>query len=445
MQERAAVAIGAPHAAPPGPAQLLGVLAAVLALVALTSAVPAWRAGRVAPVEALAFGRGAGAGRASRLAALARRLRLPVVVALGAKDAFARPARAALTVASLVLAAVLVVCAMGFEATMDRLASDSTLRAQPWDLRVHSNALAPGAVDRTLAREPDVTSIARVYQPRLVTDDGRHELASRVVEPVRGRVADFGFAIPDGRGATRAGEATFGRGALEALGVEIGDSVRLRAGGAPFTVRVVGRHVEPDDGGRAAILPAAGLPAGLHELDSSPYWVADVRPGADAQAVQAALNRAGGGRLFAERPIEELQGEASDTRPFVYGVMLLLLVIAAANLLTTLLLGVRERRRDVAVLGAVGATPAQVGGTVVAGAALLTLLAALAGLPLGAFVFRTMIGATDPADGPDVVTMPALWWVVLAAPAALAVTAAVSSLAARQAARVPVAGALRAE
>ena len=76
VQERAAVAIGAPHAAPPGPAQLLGVLAAVLALVALTSAVPAWRAGRVAPVEALAFGRGAGAGRASRLAALARRLRL---------------------------------------------------------------------------------------------------------------------------------------------------------------------------------------------------------------------------------------------------------------------------------------------------------------------------------------------------------------------------------
>ena len=190
--------------------------------------------------------------------------------------------------------------------------------------------------------------------------------------------------------------------------------------------------------------PPASRP-GSTELDSSPYWVADVRPGADAQAVQAALNHAGGGRLFAERPIEELQGEASDTRPVVYGVMLLLLVIAAANLLTTLLLGVRERRRDVAVLGAVGATPAQVGGTVVAGAALLTLLAPLAGLPLGAFVFRTMISATDPADGPDVVTMPALWWVVLAAPAALAVTAAVSSLAARQAARVPVAGALRAE
>jgi putative ABC transport system permease protein len=442
--DRAAIAIGAPQAAPPGPALLLGVLAGVLALTALASAVPAWRAGRVAPVEALALGRGGGAGHASRLARLARRLRLPVVFALGAKDAFARPARAALTVASLLLAAVLVVCAMGFEATMDRLASDNALRAQPWDLRIQTNALAPGAVDRMLTRERGVTSVARVYNPRLVSEDGGTELAARAVEPVRGRAADFAFAIPDGRLATAPGEATLGRGALEALGVRIGDTVRLRAGGAPFSVRVVGRHVEPDDDGRAAVLPAAGLPSRFRQLDD-PYWVAQVRPGTDPTAVEASLTRAGAGRLAVERPIEELQGEASDTRPFVYGVTLLLLVIAGANLLTTLVLSVRERRRDVAVLGAVGASPAQIGGTVIAGASLLTAIAAIAGLPLGGVVFRTMIGATDPADGPDVVAMPPVTWVLLAVPVALAVTAAVSSLAARQATKVPVAAALRAE
>jgi putative ABC transport system permease protein len=439
--QRASIAIGAPQQGPPGVWQVLGVLAAVLALVAVATAVPAWRAGRVAPVEALALGRGAGAAHASRLARLARRLRLPVVFALGAKDAFARPARAALTVASLVLAAILVVCAMGFEATMDRLASDNALRAQPWDLRVHATGLSTATVDRALTGDPGVASVARVYAPRLVTEDGRTELASRVIEPVQGSVADFPFAIPDGRGATAPGEATLGRGAMQALGVRIGDTVRLRAGGAPFSVRVVGRHVEPDDDGRAAVLPAAGLPARFRELDD-PYWVATVRPGVDPQAVENAL---AGGRLFVERPIDELRGEASDTRPIVYGVTLLLLVIAGANLLTTLLLGVRERRRDVAVLGAVGASPRQVAGTVIAGASLLTALAAVAGLPLGAVVFRAMIGATDPADGPDVVAMPGVAWVLLAAPVALALTAAVSSLAARQAARMPVIAALRAE
>jgi putative ABC transport system permease protein len=161
--------------------------------------------------------------------------------------------------------------------------------------------------------------------------------------------------------------------------------------------------------------------------------------------VENALAGADGGRLFVERPVEELQGEASDMRPIIYGVTLLLLVIAAANLLTTLLLGVRERRRDVAVLGAVGASPAQVAGTVIAGASLLTALAAIVGLPLGAVIFRAMIGATDPSDGPDVIAMPGVVWVLLAAPVALALTAAVSSLAARQAARLPVVAALRAE
>jgi putative ABC transport system permease protein len=140
-----------------------------------------------------------------------------------------------------------------------------------------------------------------------------------------------------------------------------------------------------------------------------------------------------------------MRSEAADTRPIIYGVTVLLLVIAAANLLTTLLLGVRERRRDAAVLGAVGATPGQVGATVVAGAALLTALASLAGLPLGALLYRAMITTTDPADGPDVVTLPGVAWVLLAAPVALALTAAVSSLAARQAARVPAAAVLRAE
>jgi pimeloyl-ACP methyl ester carboxylesterase len=60
-------------------------------------------------------------------------------------------------------------------------------------------------------------------------------------------------------------------------------------------------------------------------------------------------------------------------RPIIYGITALLLAIAAVNLLTTLLLGVRERRRDVAILGAVGATRRQVVGTVVAGGIVLAL------------------------------------------------------------------------
>jgi putative ABC transport system permease protein len=258
-------------------------------------------------------------------------------------------------------------------------------------------------------------------------------------------MASFPFAVREGRAALRPGETTLGRGALEALHARIGDIVRLSANGQPFSARVVGRHVEPDDDGRVAVLPLTGVPRGAIRDIDDPAWVVRLRPGASVKAVKRAIVAAGDNRVSVAAPIESLRAEAADLRPIVYGLTVLLLLIAGVNLLTTLLLSVRERRRDVAVLSAVGASPRQVAATVIAGGTLLALPAAAAGLPLGAFVFHTLISKTDPSDGPDVVTMPAVGWVVLALPVAIALTAAVASLAGRQAARIPAAAALRAE
>ena len=131
-------------------------------------------------------------------------------------------------------------------------------------------------------------------------------------------------------------------------------------------------------------------------------------------------------------------------RPVVYGTVALLIVIAALNLLTTLGLAIRERERDYAVLASVGATPRQVRSVVIAGGAALALPAAVLGLPLGAWIFMLVIGATDPADGPDVRTLPAWWWYPLAIVAAIALTAAISALASRgRHAHPPGAGAAR--
>ena len=79
-------------------------------------------------------------------------------------------------------------------------------------------------------------------------------------------------------------------------------------------------------------------------------------PGADAGNAVARITQLGAGQLFVRTPGQSLQDEIDSMRPIVYGVTALLLAIAGVNLLTTLLLGVRERRRDVAILGAVGAT-----------------------------------------------------------------------------------------
>jgi putative ABC transport system permease protein len=429
--------LGTPQPAPPGPALAAAVLGLVLLAVAAACALPAWRAGRLAPVVALEPVRPSATDRASRAARVARAARLPVVAALGAKDVFVQRARAVLTIASLALAAVVVVCALAFEATMDRLAADPALRAQPWELAVYMDGTAPARVDRLLGSAPGVTDVARRYG--ILATAGGLELETRVID---GSPDAFAFAVPDGRGVRRAGEVTLGRGALAELGVEIGDRVTLSAARQRFTARVVGRHVEPDADGLGAVTLAGTVPAAALQR---PAWVVRLADGVDPVAAQADIARLTGGRAIVQRTGESLEREIDEMRPIVYGVTALLLAIAGVNLLTTLLLGVRERRRDVAVLGAIGASRRQITGTVVAGGVLLALPALLAGLPLGAWTFRTLVGITDPADGPDVATLPD-WWILLAAlPFALVAVAAVSGLAAREAARITVVAALRAE
>src|SRR4051794_396382 len=431
--------LGAPVHAPPSAALLAGSLLLALLVVAGATALPAWRAGRMPVQAALALGRGGTSARASRIARIARRLHLPVVVGVGAKDAFAQRSRTALTIASLALAAALVATAMGFEATMHRLGNDPAMRAQPYDLRVESG-LPRAQVDRLLARRGEIAAVARVREILLTARD-KTEIHARVLD---GPLTAFPYAIRDGRGARAPGEVTLGRGALDALHVRVGDDVAFGVAGHRVRLHVVGRHIEPDDDGLGAVTALASLPAGAARLDD-PYWAVRLSKGADPVATAATLRREGGGRLTVERPIESLQREASGMRPVVYGTVALLLAIAGIGLLTTLGLAIRERERDYAVLASVGATPRQVRATVIAGGAALAVPGALLGLPLGAWLFMLVIGATDPADGPDVRTLPAWWWYPVAIAGAVTLAAAISALASRGAVRIRPAPALRAE
>jgi ABC-type lipoprotein release transport system permease subunit len=184
------------------------------------------------------------------------------------------------------------------------------------------------------------------------------------------------------------------------------------------------------------VLPVANLPAAVRATLRGPNWAVRLRPGTDARAVQRALAADTQTRLSVWRPIESLQQETAKLRPVVYGVTGLLLAVALVNLLTTLLLTIAERERDVAVLGAVGATPRQVTAALVSGGALLALVGGAIGVPVGAWLFRFLISQTDPSDGPDVVTLPAWWWFPLVLPVGLLLCALVSGLAARRATHI---------
>ena len=410
------------------PLPLFAALGLILAAVALFTAIPALRAGRVKTIDALALGRGVGKD-ASRAARLATALHLPTVARLGVKDAFTSRSRATLTIAALTFMVVTLVAALSVEATFHRVIDDPALRAKPWDVRLEEpSALAAARQD------PDVATAITIAGFQVAGPRG--ELHARAVGD---GFEAFPYAVPDGRMYARPGEAIAGRGVYETLGVAIGDRVTVRVAGEPVTLTLVGRHVEPDDDGRVLIFPAATLAA---PVDATAV-VANFAPGTDTRAAAQRLEAAAG--TAAELPEDEVRGERADVRPILLGSSLLLVAVGLVNLLATLLLVTKERARDFAIFKAVGLTPRGVLGVVNAGGAALGAIAIVVGIPLGLVIFRAVMSAMSPSEGTDIIGVPGPFALALAVPFVLAVTVLASAVPGRAAARAPAAAVLRAE
>lgn len=141
-------------------------------------------------------------------------------------------------------------------------------------------------------------------------------------------------------------------------------------------------------------------------------------------------------------PIDDHASDAGRLRPIIYGLDSVLLFTASANLLAAVMLGVRERRRDVSLLKVVGLTPAEIRRGFLAGQATVAVAATAVGIPIGLVLFRLSIEAAGSADE---FAYPTWWWIVLLVPGAIATVLAVTAPYARTAANLRVSEALRAE
>jgi putative ABC transport system permease protein len=426
---------------PLDPAAIGGSIALTLLVVVVFTLLPAWRGGRLSVVRGLAGALSGVRPRPSRVARLAARLRFSPSVVVGVKDAFARRPRAALTVASLAVTMGMVVAALSMEATYARVINDPALRAKPYDLMV---VPANGPADRVpglLARQRGVEGWFTISERSASTPGLADPLTTRALG---GDYRRHPYAVPDGRMLQGPGEAIVGRGLLSAAHLHVGDPLTLRTAGRSVTVRIVGRYVEPDDDARTAIVDErtyerAGIPV------SDRLFGVELRSGTDAHAVGRTLTQATGGKVQAIVTADDVESERSSFRGIVYGLDAVLLLIGLANLLTTLTLLVRERAHDFGVFKTLGLTPRQVVVAVTAGGSVLALLAAVVGIPVGYVAFREIAIALNPTDGPDVITAPPLWWLIVLVPVAVGLAAAASALPARTASRLSVAEVLRYE
>ncbi|MBK9179059.1 MAG: ABC transporter permease [Acidimicrobiales bacterium] len=419
---------------------LVTTLVLVLALVVAATLVPAIRAGRIPAAQAIVRGTAPRRAGASRLAALAGRLRLGPSVAMGVKDTLARPLRTTLTVAALAVTVISLVFTVGLERTADAFAADPALLGDPVDIEVAPEQVTAEEVSAALDDVPGVATWFTATSRRSSLGDQTFQARA-----LAGDLAGSGFVIGDGRMIAAPDEAIVGYGLLERLGLEVGDPLPLEVGGTTLDLTVVGWYAETEDSGEIAQITLDALR--LAEPGAAPGGVlVRVEDGVDPVTVADALTDRFGDRVRVEVQETDL-GDLDAFRATVALLSLLVGAVGLVNLVSVTLLGLRERTRELGVLKTVGFTPGQLLVGVAVGAGLLALLAALVGIPVGTALSGSLLDTVseDVGQGPGFAPGPSPLSLLAVAVGLIGVSAVLGVLAARRSVSVDVAEVLRSE
>ncbi|MEU4244917.1 FtsX-like permease family protein [Actinoplanes sp. NPDC026619] len=216
------------------------------------------------------------------------------------------------------------------------------------------------------------------------------------------------------------------------LGVTPGNQISLTVAGVPRPYRVSGTT----DTGEAQVFftdaQAARLSAHPGRFDTIGVLAA---PGASKKAVAEAVRQvAAGATIYAGKDRGEAEQSASlvarsllvEAGSAFGGYVILLIVFVVAG---TIGLSVRHRRRDLALLRAVAATPGQLRRMLMAETALLSLIAAVLGVPTGLIAARWVHGELiDRGFIPAGFPMAAGWIACLAAVGVAVLVAVIAAL-----------------
>jgi hypothetical protein len=355
------------------------------------------------------------------------------------------PIRAALL--GVVLSVAGVCAGLVFVTNLDDLAGTASRYGAPWDVAVADlTANEPcGADDHGLHDDPAVEAAAEVCSIDLEVEG--HSVRATSFRAISGDPIEP--TVVEGRAPVSAHEVGLGVQTLRALHRRIGDVVKVRRGTRMERLTIVGTVVLPTLGAPQPLADGAALTAeGLAPFDDQSLFTrsfaALLRPGASIADLAFRLAPSSElGRPSAPRPPVEVQ-RVRQVRAFPLALGALVAVLGLAAVAHALLTGVRRRRRELALLVALGFTRRQVRGAVAWQASTLAAVGLLVGAPAGIIVgraaWRAVADALGVAPG---VAVPAM--VVLVVPAALVAVNVIAVLPARAASRAPLAVALRTE
>ncbi|MGW8952118.1 FtsX-like permease family protein [Streptomyces sp. NPDC055709] len=411
---------------------LLAVPVAAVLFIGATTCLAAWRAGRVPPVPMLP----AGVVRGGRLSGPARRalgLGLPPALVLGWHRAFARGPQAPATIVRLALPLLLITVALSAWTTIARFESKPEELGLAAALTARADA---GLGDREalglLDAHPQVAAAHPGVEVAALVPGQTGTIALRGLGT---REQPYPFTVAEGRAAHGPDEAVAGQGLLDLLGVRVGDWVRMTVGGHPQILHIVGRSIEPENGGRTVSTSLDTLSENDPDLRATLFQL-QLRPGADPAEVRTELTDASRGRL----DIHEVTSPAdrlSPMRGVVAGLIAVLALIGLTELSTAIGGSVREGERDLLALKAIGLSPRQITAVTVSAVGCTALAAAIAGAALGVPLARWLIDAEGRSSGigAGIAQAPSPLHLLLLAAAAVLGATALAALPAARAAR----------
>jgi len=444
LVNQAARGLDLPSPAAVSPFAAAVALASILLSVMLAAALPALRAGRMSAVAAITAGSAPRSARALRAPRQLRHPRLPRPVSLGTDDAFARPLRSALTVLAILVGVATIVVASALREALPRsLETTSRLNG---DVSVsRGNTVSDNRVMAILTGQPQTQQVVAVGRGTVVVPGLDYPVDSIAF---RGDPRDIGWSATLVRGrwlGQGPGEVLLTRRVLDQAHLDVGSTFDAVIAGRPLRLHVVGETGSLSFG---ALLAWSTLTTAQPQVQPDRYLV-QLRPGSNADGFAAAVQAQEPDFLTITVSRAGLDDSANAINTLMSFLSVILGLIAAVGVFSTMLLHVRERSRDIAILKAVGMTPRQLLAMVMTCGAVLGVVGGLAGMLAGTHIYRGLvtqlahgIGVSPPPFAFDVLHPSTLYPLGLTG---LAIALAGALLPARRAARSRVAEVLRSE
>ena len=247
----------------------------------------------------------------------------------------------------------------------------------------------------------------------------------------------------DGRLYSGLNQAVAGQGLLDMLHVSIGSRVRLTIEDQAFEVEIVGRTIEPANNGVVLSLGTDTFRSSSASGSPPPSpWCCGTAPTPPRSAPGSSRSPSGGiGIQSVVNPADNL----SVVRVAVIVLVVILALIGLANVSTAANIGLRDHLRDIGVLRAIGLTPRQVTATMVIGAGVLALIAAVLGTGVGVALSGRLIDlqGRDSGIGAGIARSPSAVTLVVSALVACMIAMLTAFLRSRDAVRADISTALR--